>query len=137
MGQGARDTGQGKEVLVERAKEFLKAAEMVLDANCHHAAALCAYAAMFWAAIAILALFDVNRKGWSHSDLKDAFRDELVRKRQIYPDKFVLWLADGYKLRCDAHYNPVIVPIKKVRRLVAHAKEFVELLMKIWSLYNL
>gem|GEM_PF-1756016 len=37
--------GQGKAELLERAKEFLKVAEMALDADCHHAAALCTYAA--------------------------------------------------------------------------------------------
>ena len=131
MGQGAGDTGQGKEVLLERVKEFLKAAEMALDADCHHAATLCAYAAMFWAAIAALALVGVRRKKWTHGGLKDAFRDELVRRRQVYPDRFVLWLSEAYELRCDAHYDPITLPVKKVRRLVAHAKEFVETVMEV------
>ena len=73
MEQGARDTGQGKEVLVEREKEFLKAAEMVLNADCHHAAALCAYAAMFWAAIAALEKVGICQERWSHGGLRMLF----------------------------------------------------------------
>jgi len=107
MGQGAGDTGQGKEVLLERAKEFLKAAEMALDADYHHAAALCAYAAMFWAAIAALEKVGICQERWSHGGLKNAFRDELVRKRH------------------DAHYQRVEISVKKARRAVSHAREFV------------
>jgi len=125
MGQGARDTGQGKEVLLERAKEFLKAAEMVLNADCHHAAALCAYAAMFWAAIAALEKVGICQERWSHGGLKNAFRDELVRKRHIYPERFVDWLSDTYDLRNDAHYQRVEISVKKARQAVSHAREFV------------
>jgi hypothetical protein len=42
----------------------------------------------------------------------------------------VLWLSEAYELRCDAHYDPMMLPVKKVRRLVAHAKEFVETVME-------
>jgi len=38
----------------------------------------------------------------------------------------VLWLSEAYELRCDAHYDPITLPVKKIRRLVAHTKEFVE-----------
>ncbi|MEZ8216824.1 Uncharacterized protein, contains HEPN domain, UPF0332 family [Candidatus Fervidibacteria bacterium JGI MDM2 SSWTFF-3-K9] len=117
---------QGKAEFLERAREFLKVAEMALDSDCHHAAVLCAYAAMFWAAIAALALVGVRREKWTHGGLKDVFRDEFVRRRQVYPDRFVLWLSEAYELRCDAHYELITLPVKKVRRLVVHAKEFVE-----------
>jgi uncharacterized protein (UPF0332 family) len=130
MGQGTGDKGQGKADLLERAKEFLRVAEMALDSDCYHAAALCAYAAMFWAAIVALTQVGVRREKWTHGGLKDAFRDEFVRRRQVYPDKFLLWLSEAYELRCDAHYEPITLPVKKVRRLVAHAKEFVETVME-------
>jgi len=81
---------------------------------------------MFWAAIAALAQVSVRREKWTHGGLKDSFRNELVRRRQVYPDRFVLWLSEACELRCDAHYDPIKLPVKKIRRLVAHAKEFVE-----------
>lgn len=96
----------------------------------HTLAPFCAYAAMFWAAIVALTQVGVRREKWTHGGLKDAFRDEFVRRRQVYPDKFVLWLSEAYELRCDAHYEPITLPVKKVRRLVAHAKEFVETVME-------
>ena len=116
---------QGKEVLSGRAEEFLKAAEMTLNADCYHAAVLCAYAAMFWAAIAALEKIGIRQERWSHGGLKNAFRDELVRKRHIYPDRFVEWLSDAYDLRNDAHYQRVEISVKKARRAVGHAREFV------------
>lgn len=103
----------------------MKVAMMALDTDYHHAAAVCAYAAMFWAAIAALTQVGVRRERWSHGGLWAAFRDELVRKRRVYPEKFAMWLTEAYELRSDAHYDPVIVPVKKVRRLVTHAQEFV------------
>ena len=116
---------RGKAEFLERAREFLKVAEMALDSDCHHAAVLCAYAVMFWAAIAALEKIGIRQERWSHGGLKNAFRDELVRKRHIYPDRFVDWLSDAYDLRNDAHYQRVEISVKKARRAVGHAREFV------------
>ncbi|MFA0749524.1 HEPN domain-containing protein [Fervidibacter sp.] len=125
MGQGTGDKGQGKADLLERAKEFLRVAEMALDSDCYHAADLCAYAAMFWAAIVALERFGIRQERWSHGGLWSAFRDELVRKRHIYPDRFVDWLSDAYDLRNDAYYQRIEISVKKARRAVGHAREFV------------
>jgi len=91
----------------------------------HTLAPFCAYAAMFWAAIVALERFGIRQERWSHGGLRSAFRDELVRKRHIYPDRFVDWLSDAYDLRNDAHYQRIEISVKKARRAVGHAREFV------------
>jgi uncharacterized protein (UPF0332 family) len=111
---------------MERAQEFLKVAEMALKADCYQAAALCVYAALYWAAIAALSQVGVQRSRWSHGGLRDAFRNELVRQRRKCPESFVSWLEDAYELRVRAHYELVGASVKRVRRLVNHAAEFVK-----------
>jgi uncharacterized protein (UPF0332 family) len=113
------------EGVLERAREFLRIAEKALDAGCYHAAALCTYAAMFWAAIMALERVGIRQERWSHGGLQITFRNELVRRRQQYPRQFAEWLEDAYDLRNDAHYQRTEISAKKVRRIVSHAREFV------------
>jgi len=112
-------------VAMERAKEYLKVAEMALEGECYNGCASNAYYAMFWAAIAALVHQGFKQTEWSHGGLLETFSRELVVKRSIYPPKFGEWLREGYKLRVYAHYKTQGAGVKESRRVLDHAREFV------------
>jgi uncharacterized protein (UPF0332 family) len=107
---------------VERAKEFLKAAEWALANELLNACALCCYAALFWAAIVALEHQGFKRPEWSHGGLKDTFTYELIKRRRIYPPVFGTWLGDAYWARTIAHYERATLGVKFMRRLVNHVR---------------
>ncbi|MCX7968658.1 MAG: HEPN domain-containing protein [Armatimonadetes bacterium] len=102
-------------VAIERAKEFLKVAEMALEQDCYNGCASNAYYAMFWAAIAALAHRGFKQTEWSHGGLRETFSRELIIKRQIFPTKFGDWLKVAYKLQNAAHYSLESVGAKEAR----------------------
>jgi len=108
-----------------RAKEFLSGAELALAHGLFNVCAACCYYAMFWAAIAALAREGFKREEWSHGGLKQEFTLQLIKKRGLYPGEFGTWLLDAYILRDAAHYKQQGVPVKKTRRLLEHARQFV------------
>lgn len=110
---------------MERAREFLRAAEWALANGCLNACALCCYAAVFWVAIVALEHQGVKRAEWSHGGLRNTFTNELIKRRNIYPPVFGTWLGVAYDARCDAHYELVEPGVKAIRRLVGHVREFV------------
>lgn len=66
--------------MLERAREFLGAAEGALEDGRLNACALCCYAALFWAAIAALEPQGFKREEWSHGALKVTFTNELIKR---------------------------------------------------------
>lgn len=120
-------------VAMERAREFLKVAEIALAQECYNACASNAYYAMFWAAIAALVHQGFKQTEWSHGGLREIFSRELVVKRRIYPTKFGEWLKDAYKLRDSVHYSLDGVSVKETRRLFQHALEFVTTIEEVVS----
>ncbi len=114
-----------------KAEKLLRVAEWAVEQELYDGAALCCYAALFWATIAALAHQGIRRREWSHGGLRKIFRDELVRKRQLYPPVFVEWLEKAYELRSEAHYKLVDLGIKVTKRIVQHAKEFVVKVLEV------
>ena len=92
-------------IAMERAREFLRVAEISLEQGFYNACASNAYYAMFWATIAALAHQGFKQTEWSHGGLREIFSRELIVKRRIYPAKFGEWLKVAYKLRDSAHYS--------------------------------
>ncbi|MDW8026695.1 MAG: hypothetical protein RMK18_12665, partial [Armatimonadota bacterium] len=86
---------------------------------------MCCYAALFWATIAALAHQGIKQEEWAHGWLWKTFREELVRKRHIYPPTFVEWLERAYSLRDKGHYDWETPGAKETRRMVHHAREFI------------
>jgi uncharacterized protein (UPF0332 family) len=111
---------------MERAREFLRVAEISLEQGFYNACASNAYYAMFWAAIAALAHQGFKQTEWSHGGLREIFSRELIVKRRIYPAKFGEWLKVAYKLRNSAHYSLEGAGTKETRRIFQHALEFVK-----------
>ena len=120
-------------VAMERAKEYLKVAEMALEGECYNGCASNAYYAMFWAAIAALVHQGFKQTEWSHGGLRETFSRELVVKRSIYPPKFGEWLNNAYTLRTKANYELEGVSAKIARRLLSHAREFVAAIQEVVS----
>jgi uncharacterized protein (UPF0332 family) len=113
-------------IAMERAREFLRFAEISLEQGFYNACASNAYYAMFWAAIASLAHQGFKQTEWSHGGLREIFSRELIVKRRIYPAKFGEWLKVAYKLRDSAHYSLEGAGTKETRRIFQHALEFVK-----------
>jgi uncharacterized protein (UPF0332 family) len=113
-------------IAMERAREFLRVAEISLEQGFYNACASNAYYAMFWAAIAALAHQGFKQTEWSHGGLREIFSRELIVKRRIYPSKFGEWLKVAYKLRDSAHYSLEGAGTKETRRIFQHALEFVK-----------
>ena len=113
-----------KEIL-ERAKEFLQCTEYAVQNDCFNACAICSYAALFWAARAALAYESFDQQKWKHLELHSKFSEEIVRKRRRHPANFGTWLSDAYRLRNLAQYHFDNPEIKRIRRTVSHAKEFI------------
>jgi uncharacterized protein (UPF0332 family) len=113
-------------IAMERAREFLRVAEISLEQGFYNACASNAYYAMFWAAIAALAHQGFKQTEWSHGGLREIFSRELIVKRRIYPAKFGEWLKVAYKLRDSAHYSLEGAGTKETRRIFQHALEFVK-----------
>ncbi|MCX7643047.1 MAG: hypothetical protein N2116_04480 [Armatimonadetes bacterium] len=82
-----------------KAEKLLRVSEWAVEQELYDGAALCCYAALFWAAIAALAHQGIEQEEWAHGWLWKTFREELVRKRHIYPPVFVEWLERAYSLR--------------------------------------
>jgi uncharacterized protein (UPF0332 family) len=119
------------EEILERSKEFLQCADYAVQNDYFNACAICCYASLFWAARAALAREGYKRETWTHSELRSKFTEELVKIRGRYPKKFGTWLANAFKLRNLAQYQFQSPQTRKVRRMVAHAKEFINLTEKM------
>ena len=113
-----------KEIL-ERAKEFLQCAEYAAHNSFFNVCAICSYAAMFWAARAALAREGFTQQRWEHLELQSKFSEQAVEKRRRYPPNFGTWLTDAYRLRNLAQYHFDNPEVKRIRRTVNHAKEFI------------
>ncbi len=110
---------------LSKAWRLLQVAEWAVEQELYDGAALCCYAALFWAAIAALAHQGIRREEWAHGYLQKVFKDELVRKRRIYPSVFGQWLERSYELRNEAHYGLRMPGAKETHRMVRHAREFI------------
>ncbi len=108
-----------------KSEKLLRVAEWAVEQELYDGAALCCYAALFWATIAALAHQGFKQEEWAHGGLRKVFRDELVRKRRLYPPIFVEWLERAYALRDKAHYELEPPGARETRRIIYHAREFV------------
>jgi len=114
-----------KETLT-RAEEFLQCAEFAVQNDHYNAGAICSYAALFWAARAGLAYEGFDQPTWEHGELRSKFTEELIKNRARYPRNFGTWLVDSFRLRNFAQYHFDSPNMKKIRRMVNHAREVVQ-----------
>jgi len=112
-------------MLLERAQESLRAAEVSLEAQLVNSAASRAYYAMFQAAQVALEAAGVGRAQWSLPALQAAFTTELIHRRKAYPAAFRDHLSVGLGVRQAADYGRAGVSLKVADRMVRRAAAFV------------
>ncbi len=111
---------------LSRAEDFVKGAEASFNGGALASCALCCYAAVFWAQIAVLEKMGIKQPKWSHEGLRNTFALEAVKKRHLFNEAEVKFLREAYQLRRDAHYFDEELSPKRIERLLRHTKEFVE-----------
>lgn len=112
-------------MLLERAQESLRAAELCLEAQLVNSAASRAYYAMFQAAQVALEAAGVARAQWSHPALQATFTAELIHRRKTYPAALRDHLSVGLGVRQAADYGRAGVSRKVAHRMVRRAAAFV------------
>ena len=93
--------------------------------------ALCCYAAMFWAAIAILEHFGIKQTEWSHGGLRNRFGLELIKRRRVLSERFGEYLGFAYRLRDKAHYGREELSRRDVEKLLAYTRQFVQAVSEV------
>jgi uncharacterized protein (UPF0332 family) len=111
--------------MLERAKEFLRVAELALDNGLYNGCAANCYYALFWITILAMSHEGFKQEKWSHNGLREKFNEEFIHKRHIYPSQFATWLSDAYNERLKAHYKTQGAGVKITKRLLVHAREFI------------
>ncbi len=116
---------------VEKARESLKAAQLLYNAECYNSCASRCYYAMFQMAIA--ALIDVgiappHGERYSHAWVHSALARELVHRRKVLPRSMVRFLPDAMALRREADYSDTPLKRKFVARLLQRCYEFMNTL---------
>jgi len=93
-----------EELFKNRAKENLKAAELLFEAELFNASASRAYYSAFL--IAIAALYDKGLKpAIDHRTVQSLFADAFVNRNKILPSKYKAILYDLHNIRIDADYK--------------------------------
>jgi uncharacterized protein (UPF0332 family) len=80
-----------------------------------------------------LAYEGFDRPSWEHAELRAKFTEELIKNRGRYPRHFGTWLVNAFRLRNSAQYQLDPPKAKKVRRMINHAKEFIEIIDEVLS----
>jgi uncharacterized protein (UPF0332 family) len=111
---------------VEKAKEFLSAAQLALSNGLLNACAQDCYYAMFWATIALLEWTGQKRDEWSHGDIRRYFGLVLVKQWHLCPARWADWLREVYELRVKAVYRREIAFKSEVQRALRYAEIFVQ-----------
>jgi uncharacterized protein (UPF0332 family) len=111
---------------VEKAKEFLSAAQLALSNGLLNACAQDCYYAMFWATIVLLEWTGQRRDEWSHGDIRRYFGLVLVRQWHLCPARWGDWLREVYELRVKAAYRQEGVFKSEAQRALRYAETFVQ-----------
>lgn len=111
--------------MLERAKEFLRVAELALENELYNGCAANCYYALFWITISAMSHAGFKQQKWSHDGLRKSFNQELILKQHVYPSKFGSWMLEAYEERLRAH-DKEGAGIKRTTRLMLHAREVVD-----------
>ena len=112
-------------MLLDRAQESLRAAELCLEAGLVNSAATRAYYAMFQAAQVAVEAAGGARVRWSHAALQATFTTQMIRRRKAYPASLRGHLSAGLSVRREADYGREGVSWKTAHRVVRQAAAFV------------
>lgn len=116
-----------------KARENLKAAQILFDNDLFNAVANRTYYAAFQAAIAALIDKGITNSKYEHKWVQSTFNNELINKRKIYPSSIKSYLMDLQRMRNKADYTSDTISKKIANRQLTKAKEFVEAIKKEMS----
>lgn len=117
-----------------KALESLKAARILLEAECYDSCISRCYYAMFQMAVAALEKLGIRppKEGeYGHAWVQAAVAQELIRSRGLLPGKMASFLPDVLKIREEADYEPIMVGKKRARRTLRRTTEFIEQLQEV------
>jgi uncharacterized protein (UPF0332 family) len=110
--------------LIDKAKQSLKAAKLLLNDSYFDFASSRAYYAMFYVAEALLT--SLGKSYSSHSALQAAFGLEFAKTGKLNP-KFHRWLLDAQDLRNTGDYGiGTNLTRKQAEEICGWAREFIE-----------
>ena len=112
-------------MVIERAQESLRAAELCLEERLVNSAASRAYYAMFQSVHVALEAAGVRRARWSHPALQATFTTELIYRRGLYSRTLRDHLSIGLRVRHAADYGADGVSSTVANRMVRRAATFV------------
>jgi uncharacterized protein (UPF0332 family) len=115
-----------KKELLTKAKENIKAAELLFENRFYNASANRAYYAAFQSAIAALLDAGMEMDRITHEAAQAHFAKELIQKRKIYPNHLRAYLMDLQAVRNYADYELRFVSKKVAFRQLRRAEEFVD-----------
>jgi uncharacterized protein (UPF0332 family) len=119
-----------KNEFIIKAKENLKAAELLFESGLYNASANRSYYAALHAAVAALAAIGIRTEPVSHKAVQANFSTELIQRRKVYPSHLKSYLADLQEIRNDADYRVLQTSGKVASRQLKKAKEFLTLITK-------
>lgn len=112
-------------LLVEKAKESLKAAQILSDENMYGFAASRAYYSMFYIAQAFLLGEGLTFS--SHAAVISSF-GKTFAKTQRLPSKYHRYLIDAAQVRTDGDYSTArTITAGEAFENISHAEEFIKL----------
>ncbi len=114
-----------KKEFLAKARQNLRAAELLSENGLYDASANRSYYAALHAAVAALSSAGIRTERISHETTQSNFSAELIRKRKIYPGHLRSYLSDLQRVRDHADYKLKSVSKKVAMRQVNKAKEFV------------
>ena len=118
---------------LEKAKEFLKDADLLFNNGSYNSCANRCYYSIFWASTTILEHFGFRQSQWSHKAIVSKLGAELVKRRKVLPNHVIVYIYQSFDLRVTADYKNENVSKIRSQRMVNKAKEFVNLIEGVIS----
>ncbi|MEO1393931.1 MAG: HEPN domain-containing protein [Cyanobacteria bacterium J06634_5] len=112
-------------LLIEKAKDSLRAAKLLSDETMYGFAASRAYYSMFYVAQAFLMGEGLTFS--SHAAVIGAFGKEFAKAERV-PSKFHRYLIDGAQTRTEGDYSTARkVTAGEAFEIISHAEDFIQL----------
>jgi uncharacterized protein (UPF0332 family) len=113
-------------MLIEKARESLKAAELCFGEGLYNSSVSRAYYAMFQAAIVSLERVGILPLGkqWSHEGVQATFALELTTRRKFYSRQWNSRLMEAFKTRNEADYKQIMISGRRSGLILNQARDF-------------
>jgi len=113
-----------------KARENIRAADILFEHGMYNASANRAYYAAFHAAVSAFAKAGIQLAKLDHDKVQAQFSGELIRRKKLYPCRLKSHLLDLQAIRNIADYRPRAVFKKMARRQLDRATEYLQALQQ-------